>query len=84
MEILLLFLLGIFFVRGHTYLLLFRLNLYANCFGEMPGDLVTILYTFGLGPLWCLFLSLVWVKFLFLLCTAQGILPYTSKFMNNK
>lgn len=85
MEILLPFLLGIFFVRGHTYLLLFRLNLYANCFGEMPADLVAILYTLELGPLWSLFLSLVWMQFLFfLLCTARGILPYTFKFIKKK
>lgn len=69
----LLFLLGIFFIRGYIYLLLFRLNLYANCFGKMPADLVTILL--GLGPLWCL--SLVWMQFLSLLCTAQGMLPST-------
>lgn len=44
MEILYLFLLGIFFVRGRIYLLLLRVKLYANCFGKMPVDLVTVLY----------------------------------------
>lgn len=84
MKILLLFSLGIFFVRGHIYLLLLRLNLYANCFGKMSAEIVTILYTLGLGPLWCVFLSLVWMQFLFWLCTAQGMLPYTLTFVKKK